>query len=139
LFLIIFKRTSRALLHRDHVLLAVVLAQIKTRGVDGGTITDDLEFLLESGDVSTVATAAASGDGPGVSFLSGNQQQRLSQYSTQSLFRVVSADIEGREAEWRMFVESEEPERVAPWPWEEDLSGMHILALGSIPPLTSSC
>jgi len=138
LFLIIFKRTSRALLHRNHVLLTVVLAQIKTRGVDGGTITDDLEFLLESGDVSTVATAAASGDGPGVSFLSGNQQQRLSQYSTQSLFRVVSADIEGRKAGWRMFVESEELEHVAPWPWE-DLSGMHILALGSIPPLTSSC
>ncbi len=117
LFLIIFKRTFRALLHRDHVLLAVVLARIKTRGIDGGTITDDLEFLLESGDVSTVATAAASGDGHGVSSPSGDQQQRLSQYSTQSLFRVVNADIEEGEAEWRMFVESEEPERVAPWPW----------------------
>ena len=124
LFLTIFKRTSRALLHRDHVLLAVLLAQIKTRGVDGGTITGELEFLLESGDVPITATTTASGDGAGSSFLNADQQQRLSQYSKQSLFRVVSTDIEQREAEWRAFVESEEPERVAPWPWEEDLSGM---------------
>ena len=124
LFLTIFKRTSRALLHRDHILLAVLLAQIKTRGLDGGAITDDLEFLLESGDVSTAATPAASSDGPGASFLGADQQQRLLQYAKQSLFRIVSADIEEREAEWRAFVESEEPERAAPWPWDEDLSGM---------------
>ena len=61
---------------------------------------------------------------PDPRFLIADQQQRLSQYSKQSLFRVVSTDIEQREAEWRAFVKSEEPERVAPWPWEEDLSGM---------------
>jgi len=47
---------------------------------------------------------------PDPRFLNVDQQQRLSQYSRQLLFRVVSADIQQREAEWRAFVESEEPE-----------------------------
>lgn len=48
LFVVVYKRTSRALLHRDHVMLAVLLAQVKLRGVE--EIADELEFFLESGD-----------------------------------------------------------------------------------------
>jgi dynein heavy chain 1 len=47
LFLVVYKPTSRALLFRDHVMLAVLLAQVKLRGAD--EISDELEFLLESG------------------------------------------------------------------------------------------
>ncbi|KAF8321764.1 dynein heavy chain protein 1 [Clavulina sp. PMI_390] len=119
LFLTVYRRTSRTLLHRDHVLLAVLLAQVKTRGVDGGVISDDLEFLLESGDVSTTAPAIPV-DGP--SFLSPDQQSRLATYSKQRIFQAVKTDVEQRGSEWQSFMESETPETDVPWPWEEDLS-----------------
>ena len=47
LFLIVYKRVSRALLHRDHDTLAVLLAQVQLRRIED--ISEELEFLLESG------------------------------------------------------------------------------------------
>ena len=44
LFLVAYKRTSRTLFHRDHVMLAALLAQVKLRGEE--EITDEYEFLL---------------------------------------------------------------------------------------------
>jgi dynein cytoplasmic 1 heavy chain len=74
LFITVYKRTSRALLHHDHIILAV-LTQIKLRGVDDDIIADDLEFLLESGNVSITATGAVTPDEQGVRFLSIEQQE----------------------------------------------------------------
>jgi dynein heavy chain 1, cytosolic len=58
LFLITYKHTSRTLLHRDHVLLALLLAQVKLRGVEG--ISEEFEFLLESGDGLIASNTAES-------------------------------------------------------------------------------
>lgn len=58
------------LLHSDHIMLAVLLAQIKLHRVDNDLITDDIDFLLKSGDVINTTSGAASLDGPGSSFLS---------------------------------------------------------------------
>ncbi|KAF6766456.1 dynein [Ephemerocybe angulata] len=82
LFLIVYKRTSRALLYRDHLMLAVLLAQVKLRGLE--EITDELEFLLESGDgISTSATITQQ-DLP---FLSVEQVARLDVFSKHSIFK----------------------------------------------------
>ena len=48
LFLIVFKRTSHALLHHDHAVIAMLLVQVKLRRPDD--LWDGLEFLLESGE-----------------------------------------------------------------------------------------
>jgi dynein heavy chain 1 len=112
LFLVVYKRTSRALLYRDHVMLAVLLAQVKLRGVE--EIADELEFLLESGD--GVAAAAVSADKNSV--LSPDQLRRLESYSKHSIFKPVQAHFLEHESDWIPFLESPTPEKSVPTPWE---------------------
>jgi hypothetical protein len=45
---VVYKGTPGVLLYHDHVILAVLLAQVKLCGLED--ITDEPEFLLESGD-----------------------------------------------------------------------------------------
>ncbi|KAH9922687.1 dynein heavy chain [Amylocystis lapponica] len=114
LFLIIYKRTSRALFHRDHVMLAVLLAQVKLRGIE--EITDELEFLLESGDG---AIAVAPGQSAvQSSILSVDQAQRLESYAKQPMFKPVLEHVLQHEDEWIPFLESSTPETSVPSPWD---------------------
>ncbi|EMD41600.1 dynein heavy chain protein 1 [Gelatoporia subvermispora B] len=114
LFLTVYKRTSRALLHRDHVMLAVLLAQVKLRGVE--EITEELEFLLESGDG---AAAAALGN-PSVqsSILSIDQATRLEHYARNPMFKPVLTHFLEHEADWVPFLESSSPETCVPAAWD---------------------
>ncbi|KAL0060799.1 dynein heavy chain [Marasmius tenuissimus] len=104
LFLIVYKRASRALLHRDRVMLAVVLGQVKLRGVED--IGDELEFLLESGDTL-----------------------RLESYAKKSLFKPVETHLIEHEDEWRAFLESNTPELNVPMPWEPSTPTLVIKCL----------
>ncbi len=112
LFLVVFKRTSRALLHRDHVMLAVLLAQVKLRGVE--EIADELEFFLESGDGALVTNT----DGFKSSILTPDQVQRVVTFAKQSMFKPVVNHLTEHEDEWVPFLESSTPEQVVPTPWE---------------------
>ncbi|WAQ91964.1 hypothetical protein PtA15_15A357 [Puccinia triticina] len=47
IFVVTFKRTSRALLHRDHLLLAMLLAQLKAQGLGNEVDDKEYSFLLE--------------------------------------------------------------------------------------------
>ncbi|KIY66037.1 dynein heavy chain protein 1 [Cylindrobasidium torrendii FP15055 ss-10] len=114
LFLIVYKRTSRALLYRDHVMLAVLLAQVKMRGVED--FSEELEFLLESSD-SVVASVTGS-TVPEIGFLSTDQNLRLDNYSKQSLFKPVHGHIVDHEEDWQVFLKSSSPEDAVPMPWE---------------------
>ena len=111
LFLIVFKRTSRALLHHDHVVLAMLLVQVKLRGAED--LSDVLEFLLESGE-----GVKALGDSPTFSFLSLDQQERLNSYAKHALFQPVPSHMRSNESEWISFLESPSPEQCPPSPWE---------------------
>jgi dynein heavy chain 1 len=112
LFLIVYKRTSRALLHRDHVVLAVLLAQVKLRGLED--ISDELEFLLDSGD----GPATAAEIEKPVAALTSEQQRRLEFYAKQSIFKPVQSHIVDNEDQWVEWLKSPQPERSAPQPWE---------------------
>lgn len=129
LFLTVYRRTSRALLHSDHVMLAVLLAQIKLRGVDDELIIDDLDFLLDSGDVAATAGGAIAPNGPGSNFLSADQQERLTVYSRQPIFKTVRTHMEGHEDEWSEFVRRIDPETSIPWVWEETPSREFLRSL----------
>jgi dynein heavy chain 1 len=110
LFMAVFKRTARALLHRDQVMLAVLLAQVKLRGdVD---LTQELEFLLESGESVT------SGTGMTYDILTVDQAARLESFSKHSLFRPVQQHISENADAWIPFLESSTPETVVPKPWD---------------------
>jgi dynein heavy chain 1 len=116
LFLVVYKRTSRALLFRDHVMLAVLLAQVKLRGAD--EIADELEFLLESGDGIVPVPGAASGGQQNFSILTADQALRLESYSKQSIFKPVQNHIMEHESDWIPFLEASNPELCVPSPWE---------------------
>ena len=115
LFLVVYKRTSRALLYRDHLMLAVLLAQVKLRGVED--ISDELEFLLESGDgLST--TTAPSHELEQHQFLTSDQAIRLRSFSRQSIFKPVASHITDHVDAWLKFLQSNNPEQFVPTPWD---------------------
>ena len=113
LFLVTYRRTSRALFYRDHVMLAVLLAQTKLRGLED--INEELEFLLESGDGSVGAPASTD---RAIESLTAEQQQRLDAYAKQSLFKPVQSHIIEHEADWVPFLSSSNPEAMVPAPWD---------------------
>ncbi|KAF9243765.1 dynein heavy chain and region D6 of dynein motor-domain-containing protein [Melanogaster broomeanus] len=125
LFLVVYKRTSRALLHRDYVMLAVLLAQVKLRGVED--ITDELEFLLESGQGIVGVPNASSGEHPATSLLSPDQMMHLENYAKQSLFKPVLNHVFERPGDWIPFLQSANPETMVPLPWEPSTPAVEAL------------
>ena len=115
LFLVVFKRTSRALLHRDHLMLAMLLAQVKLRGMED--IAEELELLLDSGD-GLASVAAATQQGQSHPLLSPDQVVRLESFAKHPIFKLVERHIADHETEWISFLESNTPETCVPAPWE---------------------
>ncbi|SJL06320.1 related to Cytoplasmic dynein 1 heavy chain 1 [Armillaria ostoyae] len=116
LFLVVYRRTSRALLYRDHVMLAVLLAQVKLRGIE--EITDEMEFLLESADNVVASVNIATSTTPSSTILSADQALRLENYAKQSIFKPVQNHIIEHESDWLPFLQSPDPEQSVPTPWE---------------------
>ncbi|THH01513.1 hypothetical protein EW026_g1200 [Hermanssonia centrifuga] len=124
LFLTVYKRTSRALLHRDHLMLAVLLAQVKLRGVE--EIADELEFLLESGDGSVPGVGSGQNENQ-PSILSVDQMQRLESFARHQLFKPVQSHLVQNEDQWAPFLESTTPEAAVPYPWEPSTPAVEAL------------
>lgn len=124
LFLIVYKRTSRALLHRDHVMLAVLLAQVKLRGMED--ISDGLEFLLESGQGVALSTATST-EHATPSILTPDQMMHLESYAKQSLFKPVLNNILENPDDWIPFLQSSSPETIVPTPWEPNTPTVEAL------------
>jgi len=126
LFLIVYKRTSTALLHRDHVMLAVLLAQVKLRGTE--EINDGLEFLLESGQGIGVSTAPAT-EQSASSILSPDQMMHLESFAKHSLFKPVLNNILEHPDDWIPFLQSSTPETIVPIPWEPSMRECLIIII----------
>ena len=76
LVLQVYKRTSRALLHKDHPVLGMLLAQIKLRS-DGQELDD--EELQVLGEASTSSSGSViTSDEMGLSFLTPDQRRQVS-------------------------------------------------------------
>ncbi|KAJ3554185.1 hypothetical protein NM688_g3240 [Phlebia brevispora] len=124
LFLTIYKRTSRALLHRDHLMLAVLLAQVKLRGIE--EIGDELEFLLEAGDGAPPAGGVVEQRN---SILTVDQTQRLEKFAQHPLFRPVLDHVRQNEDLWVPFLQSATPETDIPYPWDPSTREFSVLPL----------
>ncbi|KAH7883931.1 dynein heavy chain and region D6 of dynein motor-domain-containing protein [Phlebopus sp. FC_14] len=124
LFLIVYKRTSRALLHRDHVMLAVLLAQVKLRGIED--ISDELEFLLESGQ-GIVGVPTNTNEIRASPILSADQMMHLANYARQSFFKPVMNCVLERPDDWLPFLQSASPETNVPLPWEPSTPAVEAL------------
>lgn len=123
LFLIAYKRTARALLHRDHLMLAVLLSQVKLRGLE--EINDELEFLLESGDRVVVVSNASTNEEHAV--LSPDQLQRLEAYSRHPQFKPVQQHFKEHQDQWVPFLSSDAPELCIPRPWEANTAVLEAI------------
>ena len=127
LFLHVFKRTSRALLHSDHLTLAVLLAQVKLRGSESDFDEAEFNFLLEGGEGVVVdASPVAS------SILDASQTARLQAFGRLSCFKDVCKHLEEHERDWTEFLASNQPETVVPEIWK-DLSREPLLSLSLTP------
>ncbi|KAF8665172.1 hypothetical protein AX16_000636 [Volvariella volvacea WC 439] len=126
LFLVVYKRTSRALLYRDHLMLAVLLGQVKLRGVE--EINDELEFLLESPD-----NVNSAGNPPDqFSILSPDQWARLETYAKQSFFKPVQNHLLEHPDQWEAFLHSSFPEQCVPTPWDPSTPAVEAVRSVSI-------
>ncbi|BGP45295.1 dynein heavy chain [Rhodotorula kratochvilovae] len=115
LFLHVFKRTSRALLHTDHLTLAILLASVKLRGTGAEVDEQEFSFLLEGGDAVTTGGAGY----VDLAFLDETQQQRLRAFERLSAFKDVRAHLAANEGEWRAFLASSNPETIVPPVWAD--------------------
>ncbi|KAM0751755.1 hypothetical protein T439DRAFT_218203 [Meredithblackwellia eburnea MCA 4105] len=116
IFIQVFKRTSRALLHSDHLTLAVLLAQVKLKGTDADVDEADFNFLLEGGDGALV------GDGSSrIDFLDVNQNSRLQAFAKLPCFKEVHTHIgdPSNTPQWKQFLTSNTPEAAVPTVWAE--------------------
>lgn len=112
LFLNVFKRTSRALLHSDHLTLAVLLAQVKLRGSDGDFDEIEFNFLLEGGEGAVVDAAPVQS-----SALDASQISRLQAFGKLSCFKDVRTHLSEHESDWAEFLTSNSPETAVPEIW----------------------
>ncbi|CDU22276.1 cytoplasmic dynein heavy chain 2 [Sporisorium scitamineum] len=137
LFLVVFHRTSKALAHHDHVMLAMLLAQIKAReeGHAETLDSDDYEFLLEGGNVAAATVAANGsggaaaqgsnatqrrGDGEVEAMLDEEQLARLQVFKRLAFFRSIEEHMEANTAHWLAFLSSNSPETAVPVFWSQD-------------------
>lgn len=139
LFLVVFQRTSKALAHHDHVMLAMLLAQIKAReeGHADTLDSEEYEFLLEGGNVAAAAAAASGGsdaaqanngstqrrgDGEVEAMLDEEQLARVQVFKRLTFFRTIEEHMEANTNRWLAFLTSNSPETAVPnfWSQEED-------------------
>ena len=109
LFLALFKRTARSLLHTDHLVLAVLLAQVKLRARGDEIDQDVYTFLLEGAGPRSVDR-----DDGGDDVLNATQLSRLRALERLPGFEGVRDHIAEHVAEWRQCLASNAPETALP-------------------------
>ena len=107
IFLVAFQRTSRSLLHQDHLVLAIALSKLRLRGDLGADVSDELDALVES------PTAKTAGD----LSLSPEQTNVLSSHLGADIVKTLRVDLETHKAEWTDFTLAKDPFQAMPWPW----------------------
>ncbi|TIA73231.1 hypothetical protein E3P91_01529 [Wallemia ichthyophaga] len=119
LFLVTFQRTSRSLLHVDHAMLAVLLAQVKLRTLAGAYDEDEFDFLIEGGDSLAGKTSAAN---EFESVFNDEQAAKIELLTTRiPSLTDLKADIRNNLKEWESFLEANQPELKTPLVHSEGL------------------
>jgi dynein heavy chain 1 len=109
IFSVTFERTSRSLLHRDHVVLAIALARLRLRGEEAEAVAEELE------------AAAEVPSGKGGLKISPEQRRTLEGHLGQEVVKALEDDLVNNERGWKAFAEGEAD---LPWPWQQ-ATGRH--------------
>lgn len=133
LFVHVFKRTSRALAHRDHILLAMLLAQVWVNEGDG---TDELDeeafnFLLEGGEGLSQPPLEL---GQANEIINSDLRRRLAAFVRLPALRGLPNHIRENHKAWQTFLASNNPESCLPQWYGAEVEGFseHLLRLLAI-------
>ncbi|CAO1619917.1 unnamed protein product [Parajaminaea phylloscopi] len=113
LFVQVFNRTTRALAHPDHILLAVLLASVWAReGEDGDVLEgEEFTFLLESGEG---VGHSPSDLGDANAFIDVDLRRKLSAFVRLPALRAVPQHIRENPDDWQEFLAGNGPETRVP-------------------------
>lgn len=124
LFLHLYRRTSRALAHQDHILLAMLLAQVWAREGDEPEALDGEEFafLLEGGESVGAETVDLGSNGNDL--IDADMRKRLAAFTKLPALRGVPHHIKEHQEEWQAFIASNSPESALPRFYDEEVTGL---------------
>lgn len=117
LFYVTYKRTSRTLLHEDHIMLAVLMCQIQIRGTNESVDEAEYDFLLSGGDVVPGSTATTASLGL-PDFIADETAQRIKEFATLNCFKSMVDHINQNVDDWRAFVDHPQAETAVPACWD---------------------
>jgi dynein heavy chain 1 len=123
LFSMVYARTSRTLLNQDHVILAVLLAQIKLRGRED--INEQFEILLDAGEIGADPTPKL--DSSAALHRTSENVHRLKALGRHELFQSLEAHVNANNDVWDQFLQSSSPELSVPWIWQEGEEGKPVV------------
>ena len=119
LFTVVFQRTSRALAHNDHVMLALLLARIWSRENHEEDALDSQEFaFLLEGDVVTTQQKLKSLPADLESALSSEQKQKLGALKRLPAFQELEARLAENSGPALRMIDSTQPESASLELWE---------------------
>lgn len=123
IFLLTFKRTSRSLLHDDHITLALLLAQIKWKGEDPDVDNEFESFLDAIDNVPRLDQIKI--DEP--EYLNTSQIQQLKNLSRNNAFKGLVEDMNTNQSAWNVFLQSEQAENSVPNFWDPSLPSKNCI------------
>ena len=122
LFLVTFKRTSRSLLHNDHIMLGVLLTQVKLKSLNIVYDEDEFDFFIEGGESLVGKSTKLIENLPDI--FDDEQKLKLSLISNRlPSFSELKNEINENEDKWKEFLISNQPEFNLPLNHKEGLPG----------------
>lgn len=118
IFLVTYKRTSRSLLHQDHLVLASTLAALRLRGGPDSAILDELDIMADL----TIASGATSLE------LDAQSRRHLESGLGGDAIMQLEASLRTDREAWLDFATSSEPETKIPQPWKQMRSKSCLIA-----------
>ena len=121
LFIIVFRRVSRTLLHEDQLTFALRMSQIRLHGSANEFPSNELDFFMKGGE-----NLASTGSLPEFNklnhILSEAQQRYISELqSTLPFFKSLRSHMESSLQDWESFFSSNQAENFIPSTWEQNL------------------
>merc|ERR1712137_1022033 len=121
LFVVVYRRVCRTLLHEDQLTFALRLAQIRLTGTANELPGDELDFFMKGGE--NIATTGPVPEFAKLAGLLSEAQQRYVSEMQGSLgfYKVLRTHMESNLVEWQAFFKSAQAENALPSSWEEQL------------------
>lgn len=131
LFLHVYNRTTRALAHSDHVLIAVLLASVWVRegDEDDSLEGEEFVFLMEGGEGVSQAPADL---GSANDFVDQDLRAQVSAFTRLPAMRGLPQHIRENSEAWRRFLTVNDPEACVPQFYDDNVGGLQEQILKSL-------